>query len=127
MTTVMQDRAKSMAEKIGKQLRVRGETLSDVRTRAGRRLPRSMRREAAILDQAAELSAHPKLRAQIDEGRVARAERNLDAFLGTQNPGRERLNAFLDRLAGIAFVLWVVGLAVFFTLLWRGYFAIGSG
>lgn len=104
------------------QLRVRGHGLADVTERAGRKLPRHLRSDAAILIEAESLSANPKLARLVDDRRIAKAERRLNRFLDKQNPAAERRGEILDMIAKIAFVFVTVVLSVFFFLLWRGYF-----
>lgn len=108
---------------MAKQLRVRGGDLSEVVERAGRRIPRRIRPEVQTLLQAAQWSAHPKLAHRVNEKRLKHAVRRVDAFLGTQNPKAQRRGEILDVIAKIAFVVVFIVLAVFFTLLSRGYFA----
>jgi len=116
------ERADEMAGRMARQLRVRGTGLAEVTRNAGRRLPRRLRSDAEALIRAEALSGHPKLAHQVDPKRIARAVKRLNRYLERQNPGRERWGAILDRLAAVAFVLVVAVLAVFFTLLRRGYF-----
>ena len=111
-----------MADRMSAQLRVRGDSLSDVTERAGRKLPRHLRSDAAQLIEAEALTANPKLSRLVDERRLARAERRLNRFLDKQNPAAERRGEILDLVAKIAFVFVTVVLSVFFFLLWRGYF-----
>ena len=65
---------------------------------------------------------NPKLAHRIDEKRLRKADRKLRAFLDQQNPKAERLTEFLDRLAGIVFILFAVAVAGFFFALSQGYF-----
>lgn len=118
----IRDRTNSLANQMSTQLRVKGDGLADVAQRAGRKLPRRLRQDAQVMIEAEALSAHPKLVRRIDPKRVKRAERRLKAFLDRQNPGAERRGEILDVVARIAFVLVTIVLAVFFTLIYRGYF-----
>ncbi len=118
----MQERTKSLATRMAAQLRVRGDGLADVAERAGRKLPKRLRDDAQVMIDAEALGGHPKLAKQIDAKRVGQAERRLSAFLDKQNPSVERRSEILDAVAKIAFVLVTIVLAVFFTLLYRGYF-----
>ncbi|NNF90324.1 MAG: hypothetical protein HKM96_03005, partial [Boseongicola sp.] len=58
----------------------------------------------------------------VDEKQFRRAEKRLDRYLDRLNPAAERRGEILDLIAKIAFVIVTVVLAVFFFLLWRGYF-----
>ena len=117
-----QDRFQALAEKMSTQLRVRGEGLAEVTERAGRKLPRHLRADAAALIEAEKMAAHPKLARLVDDRRLARAEKRLLRYLEKQNPAAERRGEILDLIAKIAFVFVTVVLSVFFFLLWRGYF-----
>lgn len=115
-------RADIIADKMSAQLRVRGHGLADVTKKAGRKLPRHLRNDAAILIEAAAMTSHPKLSRLVNERKVARAEKRLNRFLEKQNPAVERRGEILDVIAKIAFVFVTVVLGVFFFLIWRGYF-----
>ncbi|MEQ9053707.1 MAG: hypothetical protein RLO38_03270 [Roseovarius confluentis] len=104
------------------QLRVRGEGIAEVTERAGRKLPRHLRSDAAALIEAEAMASNPKLSRLVDERRIARAEKRLNRFLDNQNPAAERRGEILDMIAKVAFVFVTVVLAVFFFQLWRGYF-----
>lgn len=116
------DRIDAMATKMAAQLRVRGDTLAEVASNAGRKLPRHLRREAETLIQAEAMAQHPKLARLVSDRQVRRAEKRLTRFLDKKNPRSERRGEILDRIAGIAFVLVVVVLGVFFYLISTGYF-----
>ena len=49
----MQDRITAMADKMSTQLRVRGDGLADVAAKAGRKLPKHLRADAAKMIEAA--------------------------------------------------------------------------
>lgn len=118
----LQTRIDALADKMATQLRVRGAGLSDVTAKAGRRLPRYLRNDADRLIEAEKLISHPKMARLVDERRLRKSEKRLNAFLDKQNPGAIRRAEFLDFLAKIAFVFVTIVLSVFFLLLWRGYF-----
>lgn len=111
-----------MADRMAAQLRVRGDGLADIAQHAGRKLPRHLRKEAAVLIEAEALTANPKLARRVDDRRIAKAERRLNRFLDKQDPAAERRGEILDLIAKVAFVFVTVVLSVFFFLLWRGYF-----
>jgi hypothetical protein len=69
----IQQMADRIAGLIGDRLGLRGLGLADTLRRHPRALPRALRAEAALLAQAAEDAAHPRLLVQIDEARVAAA------------------------------------------------------
>lgn len=113
--------ADDLAETMARQLRLRGGSLADVTDRAGRKLPRHLKAEADAIIEAEALAAHPKLGHRIDETRLKKADRKLRAYLDKQDPGAERRAEFLDRLAGIVFILFAVALGAFFLALSKGY------
>lgn len=113
--------SEELAGVMSRQLRVRGGRLADVAARAGRKLPRHLHVEAQAIIEAETLSAHPKLSHRVDARRLKKAERKLRAFLDKQDPKAERRAEFLDRLAAIVFIVFVIVLGAFFFALWRGY------
>ena len=115
-------RAEALAELMSVQLRVRGDGLREVTTRAGRRLPRHLRGAAEVISDAVDKAENPRLERLIDEKAVIRSERKLRKFLEKQDPRAVRRGEILDLLAKIAFVILTVILAVFFLLLNQGYF-----
>ena len=112
----------ALAERMSKQLRVKGDGLAEVSARAGRKLPPRLRGDVDALVQAEEMARHPKLSRLVDQKRLKKAERKLNSFLDRQNPKAELRGEVLDVIAKIAFAVFVVVLIVFFTLLNRGYF-----
>ena len=111
-----------LAARISEQLRVRGGGLDDVAAKAGRKLPRHLQAEVAVIVEAVEMADNPKLARLVDARRITKADRKVRKFLNKQDPARERRGEILDRLAAIAFVIFTIGLAVFFVLISRGYF-----
>ena len=104
------------------QLRVKGTELSDVVARAGRKLPRRLQSEAAILIEAQALSRHPKLGRRTDQARIVKAERRLRAYLDGLDPRSERRAEILDRLAAVGFVVLLVAGVLFYVLVRQGVF-----
>ena len=118
----LNDRSKALAEKMAQQLRVSGDSLETVTARAGRKLPKHLRAEVDLIVEAMRVADHPKLMHHVDHTRISKAEKKLHRFLNKQDPSTERRNEILDTLAKVAFVIFSIVLAVFLTLLWRGYF-----
>ena len=112
--------ADALAAHMSAQLRVRGEGLADVASRAGRRLPKRFRASVDTIIAAEEMQRHPKLERMVDPRRVRRADRKVRAFLDRQDPRKVRRGEILDVIAKIAFVFVVVVLSIFFFFLWRG-------
>ena len=108
---------------MAQQLRLRSGDLKDVATRAGRKLPKHLHTEVEAVLEAEHMAEHPKLMHRVDVARIKKAEKRLNRFLDKQDPKAERRTEILDTVAKIAFVIFSVVLAVFLTLLWRGYFS----
>lgn len=112
-----------MAERISDlmvdRLGLRGRTLSDQLKRAGRSLPRRIRKEAALLARAAEEAGHPALARRIDEARVARAYDACLHHLKLLGAGQRWRNRLMDFAASLALIL-LVTLAVVATFLALG-------
>ncbi|TNC52026.1 hypothetical protein FHG66_04300 [Rubellimicrobium rubrum] len=106
-----------LAEKLG----VGPGDLSRQIRRAGRRLPRRLRRDAAVLARAEPLTRHPRLSRLIDPAEVHRAEARLARHLSTIDPVRQRRDRRQDRLAAVGFYILVTFALVVTVLWWRGY------
>ena len=114
--------ADDLAALMARQLRVRGTELSEVAHKAGRKLPRHLHTEVQAVLDACLQAEHPKFAHRIDQKRLKKAVARLEKFLAKQNPKAERRREILDRIAAVAFVVFVVVLGVFFFLLSRGAF-----
>ena len=106
-----------LAEKLG----VGPGDLSRQIRRAGRRLPRKVRREAEFLARAEAMSRHPRLSRLLDPREVARAENRVARHLGGIDPARQRRDRRQNRLAAVGFYLLVTFALVVTVLWWRGY------
>lgn len=115
-------KSNALADLMARQLRVRSGSLAGVAGRAGRKLPRKLRDAVQVIVAAEAQSEHPKFAHHVDEKRVLQAEKQIKQFLEKQDPAGERRAEFLDRLAAIVFILFSLVVALFFFLLWRGYF-----
>ena len=115
------ERIEALAEKMAKQLRLKGGgSFREMVEKAGRRLPRAVKADAALLIEAENMASHSKLARCVDEKKIAKAAKRVAAFLDKQDPVKERWHAFLDGLAKVAFVFVVVVLGAFFFMIWRG-------
>lgn len=103
------------------QLRIKGKSLRAQVRRAGRLLPRAVRREAWFLIETAELAENPKLARMVDHARVAQAHQTVLHYLNSRDPARQRINNALNFLASIALVLIVVFAVVLYVLVQRGF------
>jgi len=106
-----------MRERLG----VKGRDFATALRRAGRLLPRRLRREARLLIEAEEMARSPRLMKFIDQGRIDGACREIRSYLESQDPMERRIDLALSILGGIALsVLAAAGLVLMF-LKWRGY------
>ena len=113
----MADRVAALMEQ---RLGVRGRSLPEKLRRGRRRLPRRLRREAALLADATAQAGHPRLMAQLDHERLSTA---YDALVRHLSPlGRsERRTAMLRSIgAGAALAVLAVLCLFFGVAAWRG-------
>ena len=108
-------------EGLATRLRVRGKTLAVQLHKAGRRLPRHVRRDLSYLVEAQKLATHPKLAARVDVRRATLARRNILAHLETVDLAAERWTMVLGVVASIAFAILVTGIILLFVLVQRGF------
>jgi len=103
------------------KLGVRGRDLAQALRRAGRRLPRRIRKQGAALARAEALAPNPKTARQIDETTVGAAYDQMRSYLEKLDVGEMRKGRLLG-LAGViaANLLLIAGLFVLW-LWWRGY------
>jgi hypothetical protein len=116
-----QQQAQEIADLIGARLGVGGDGLDTKLRKAGRLLPRRIRRDAQALVQAAEFAGHPKLARLVDTDAQRRAYRDCKRFL-EQIDGSERLiRMTLGLVTANAFNFLAVSTALIAVLVWRGY------
>lgn len=100
---------------------VRGKTLEAGITRAGRHLPKHIRREARVITEAEALPPHPKLVATVDSESVSKAYEVVRDHLNGIDPKDRRRGKLLSWLGGQVFNLILIVSALIAVLLWRGY------
>lgn len=88
--------------------------------RAGRRIPKWVHREAAVISEALTLDAHPKLRRRIDVAQVQRAHDRIRQHLDAIDPADRRLGLILGMLGALAFNLLLFAALVLGFLKWQG-------
>ena len=103
------------------KLGVKSRDLGQGVRRAGRRLPRRVRAQAAVLVAAERQSGHPRLARQIDGDRIARAREVVSAHLNAIDVADARKGRWLSLAGALAFNLIAVGAAFVWWLWWRGY------
>lgn len=103
------------------KLRVHGRDLATQIRKAGRRLPRYVRRDARFFVEAHALMANPKLARMVDAKSMDRAYANIVAYLEGLDSRQERMTALINLAASIAFALLVTGVMVLVVLVLRGF------
>ena len=117
----LQDRADQIAALMEEKRGLGGKGLAAKVRRAGRSLPRWVRREVARLLEASELEAHPKLSRQADHARALRGAQNVQKWLEQQNPWDRRKAWAIGFAATNLFNLLFIAAVVIVVLVWRGF------
>jgi hypothetical protein len=110
----------ALAELLRARLGVRGATLKTGLRRAGRLLPRPVRKAGQDLARAEALWANPKLRRRLDPARLAEAERLVRTHLETIDRADRRRGYWLGVAAPLAFNLLLLLAAAVAWLHWSG-------
>ena len=105
-----------MEERLG----LRGPDLERQLRKAGRRLPRHIRRDGETVVMAERLAAHPKLARQIDRAALARADDRMTRHLEAIDPKEARRTRLINMAALIAAQILVIAVALVAVLAWRG-------
>jgi len=108
-------------EGLAVQLRVRGATLAVQVRKAGRRLPRAVRRDAAFLVEAAAIARNPKVARQVNMHRVQAAHRHILQHLETVDVAAKRRDVALQIVASIGLAILVTGALLIAVLAWQGF------
>ncbi|PUB18697.1 hypothetical protein [Yoonia sediminilitoris] len=102
------------------KLRVKGRDLRTQVRRAGRRLPRKVRRDLKFLIETEKIAANPKLGRMVNDAKVAKAHASVVGYLEAINPREAMWNLILNITASIALALIVVFVVVLYLLVQRG-------
>ncbi|KJZ19608.1 hypothetical protein [Loktanella sp. S4079] len=121
MVHMVEQKVTELSALLEEKLRVRGSSFATQVRKAGRTLPRHIRRDMKYLIESAELVQNPKLARMVNEARVERAHRNAVAYLNSVDPWERRKTTILNITASVAFVLIVVGALLLYVLVQRGY------
>jgi hypothetical protein len=121
MVLTVQQMVDEVSAALDAKLGMRGRTLAAQVRKAGRLLPRGVKRDATYLAQTVDLSQNPKLSRMVDIDKVSRAHANVLAFLAGVDRGAQRRTAALNMIASIAFVFLVTGIVLLFVLVQRGF------
>lgn len=103
------------------KLNIRARDLRQALGRAGRRLPRGLRRRGAALVRAETLVQNPKTARQVDVQAVERDFEALRAYLEALDVAEMRKTRALALAAAVAGNLIVVAAGFIVWLWWRGY------
>jgi hypothetical protein len=121
MALTMHQMVEEVRAGLADKLRVRGRSLAVQVRKAGRRLPRAVRRDAVYLVQTVGLADNPKLARMIDMARAQAAHRNILQFLQTVDVAAERRGIALQIIASIALAILVTGILLLIVLVQRGF------
>lgn len=113
--------ASLMADRLGGLRRGQHADLDTMLRRRGAALPRRLRREAMALRDAAGLAGAPRVARQIDDTRVQKAHAALIRHLKPLGKLSRLQGRATGVAAAIAFGMLVLGAAVVWVLVWRGY------
>lgn len=103
------------------KLDVRGRDLRQSLRRAGRRLPRRVRKSGAALMRAEMLAHNPKTARQIDEAQVAQDYDVMRSYLLDLDVADMRRARFLSLTGAVVANLILVAVLFVVWLWWRGY------
>ena len=116
----MQAKLSRASELVAEKIGPRGPDLKRQVKRAGRRLPRAVRHDLLVLAHAADLVAHPRLRAQGNADTIGQAFTRATEHLEAIDPADRRRGALLSWLAANALNLIAIFVIVVLVLRWRG-------
>jgi len=114
-------KAEEIASLIGARLGIRGRSLEERVHRAGRLLPRRVRRDVQVLIEAEQAAGHPKLMKRIDPQTLDRAHRDCKRFLEKIDGSERMMRLTMGFVRTNAFNLLMVFALVVAVLVWRGY------
>lgn len=114
-------RTDRLAQLMEEKLDIRGAGFEKKLQRAGRLLPRHLRRDGQTLVEALALSDHPRLERQIDSVQLKKSANALEKYLLNFDAWDRRRGIAVGFLASLLFNLLVVAALVVAVLIWRGY------
>lgn len=116
----LHERADKLAKLMEERLDIRGEGLRTKTHRAGRRIPRWVRRELDALVEALDRTDHPKLAPQVDYARIETGTKRAEGWLESVDAWDRRKSLLIHWLAGNAMNMLIV-IAIALALMgWRG-------
>lgn len=110
-----------MASRLGGARRGRHPDLATMIRRRGRALPRRHRKAADLLARSVAQASAPRIARQMDLGPIRESHRQLVEYLRPLGSGRRLAEGATSIAASVAFGLLILGIAVIWVLVWRGY------
>jgi hypothetical protein len=110
-------KAETLRKALHAKLSIKGRSFDAAVRRAGRLLPRRIRRQAAVITKALVLGGHPKLMRMVDQKAVDLAVKDITSYLAGIDPADRRrawwlkwtgLNVLNVLIVGAGFVVWLV-------------------
>ena len=109
-----------VSEMIGERLRVRGKSLQTRVKKAGRLLPKSVRRAAGELVQAQEMAENPLLAKVVDPDAISRAYQTCVRFLTEIDPVAAKSRARYNMASLVSLQVIIVAVLAIVVMQWRG-------
>jgi len=116
-----EEQADHIATLLQDRLGIRGKGLNAKLRRAGRLLPRHVRRQGAVLVQAAQMQASPKMARMVDGEAVQKAYRACEDYLSGVDAWDRRKGRIIGILSTSALNLLAVAALFVAVLVWRGF------
>ncbi|MCK8463066.1 hypothetical protein MUY35_04290 [Aliiroseovarius sp. S1339] len=113
-------RTDRLAQLLEERLDIRGAGFETKLRRAGRLLPRHLRREGEVLSEALRLSSHPRLGRQVDTKRLAKAADAIESYLLDLDAWDRRRGIAVNVSASVLLNILVVAALVAGVIIWRG-------
>ena len=121
MQTNIDTRSERLREALETALGVKARTFDAALRKAGRRLPKRVRQQGAVVARAQAIDGHPKLRRTIDLDAVTRAEAEVLAYLKTVDRADLRRGRLLGLAGVIVFNLLVIVALFVGWMVWSGH------
>ena len=118
--TQIQKRNQDLTLLMGEAFRFKANSLARAMQKAGRRLPRHVQKQAALLVEAEQRAGHPKLAKTLNAKDLDRAAKAVQKALKYVDTADARKGLVLSTLGMISFNLIAVAAIVVAVLAWRG-------
>jgi hypothetical protein len=117
----MSNKAAALRALMEAKLGARGRDLQTAVRRAGRRLPRRVRKQAQMLARTERMVGHPKVSRQVDARLVEKAFASVTDHLQQIDVADRRRGRLLSLAGALAFNVLAVAAGFVFYMWWRGY------